>query len=252
MRYAFSRIGLVLGLVATVGCSSMERKPYTADFSPPHAYTSKNCSVEQQQTIITIRQAHWRTDVPEQYANDILSVQKEIAKLLTYLKPKSLYLEGVINGEEEAYLKQMKAITQLGTKSIRDATQGKISMEAALAIKAYSALSVDAATRQALRGRVQIRGGEGEAYQRYWELKRKGIEEENLEWLIFNAREEELLAHIIEDGEQVAYVIYGGLHDFSEEIEQWNAAHPEHQIGHIDITPASLPSLMARLEAESQ
>ena len=54
---------------------------------------------------------------------------------------------------------------------------------------------------------------------------------------IFNAREDFLLQHLQEERQRVHVVVYGGLHDFADNIERWNQTHPDQESGLMNISP---------------
>jgi len=78
---------------------------------------------------------------------------------------------------------------------------------------------------------------EYEAAQNIW--KSKSIERYLIPKLVLHNRENALL-HIISDkDDKVAVTVYGGFHDWANNIRSWNRSHPEDKFSLIEITPTS-------------
>lgn len=56
---------------------------------------------------------------------------------------------------------------------------------------------------------------------------------------VLSDRENALLDIIAERGDPVAMTVYGGFHDWSDNIRVWNRRNPDHKFALIEITPTS-------------
>ena len=55
----------------------------------------------------------------------------------------------------------------------------------------------------------------------------------------FEPREDALLEIVAKDAPTYAVAVYGGGHDFGDNIERWNTAHPHQKFSFIEITPTA-------------
>ncbi len=68
------------------------------------------------------------------------------------------------------------------------------------------------------------------------------------EHLIMEGREDALIQLVRKDGNPAAITVFGGSHDWKNNVEDWNKDHPEEQFGLIVITPKAY----ARAEEEQK
>ena len=61
---------------------------------------------------------------------------------------------------------------------------------------------------------------------------------------ILDNRENVLLERIVTRGDKFAVTVYGGAHDWADNIRLWNRKHPDRQFALVEITPASYHALV--------
>ncbi|MBN1792122.1 hypothetical protein JW826_00340 [Candidatus Woesearchaeota archaeon] len=59
-----------------------------------------------------------------------------------------------------------------------------------------------------------------------------------VEDLMMRQREDDLLQIILDNGDKTAFVIFGGAHDWQDNVDSWNHTHPDERFAYVRITPA--------------
>lgn len=70
----------------------------------------------------------------------------------------------------------------------------------------------------------------------------KGQHGRDREQIILERREDVLLELIVKRNDPIAVTVYGGFHDWGNNIKQWNKEHPDQKFALIEITPEAYHS----------
>lgn len=73
-----------------------------------------------------------------------------------------------------------------------------------------------------------------------FEQTRSEVDFSAIQTHIFENREDALLENITQSEHQFAVTVYGSMHSWQDNIEEWNANNPDNTISLIEITPDSL------------
>lgn len=174
--------------------------------------------------LIHIRNFHGSADMSAKTANVVDEVQDDIVAILRTL------MEMPETRLERAYVEGMIRHDGMVFGTLADAASTSlISPETAVATASWQS------------GLKLVPAENADVYSRALESIQANtavdspIRREN----ILSDRENALLEIIAERGDPVAMTVYGGFHDWSDNIRVWNRRHPDHKFGLIEITPSS-------------
>lgn len=174
--------------------------------------------------LIHVRQAHVNGVISEQYLRDL---HENIYKTLDYLvdkeKVKEVYCEGVVKETEENENKGAKEMADLvNNQRIRDRILG----------------TGASARLLAMEGRIKIKAAERE------ETYYKAVEQAEIgktadyDKIVLEDREDALLDILkSEENKNTFVVLYGGGHNWLNNVQEWNERNPDKRFSLITITP---------------
>lgn len=106
----------------------------------------------------------------------------------------------------------------------------------------YEVAKVDAVVSLALRNKISLVGSEdGKLVDKSLQLAQENpnlLTEDPAFSALAHSREQHIISKDVDRKQAVIVGVYGGSHDFSKEVEEWNKNNPNKRIALIEITPA--------------
>lgn len=187
--------------------------------------------------LVVIRQLHWAKDLSRMDAKEVEQCQEEIRDALLFLL-KHGHIDAAIYGEgrmaaneprpDERYVYAPNAREQ-GLKNISELAE----------IGADRILEKE--------GKIRIKGAE-----RTITYDRSGIVLEdrsigNYNRILYEDRENVVLELVRQAKDRIACTIYGGAHDWENNILEWNDAFPDEKFSLLTLTPRAMANYDSRM-----
>ena len=204
--------------------------------------------------LVHVRDYHETPGMSAKSGVVVKAVQKDIRDILESfmnhpsIRLESVYAEGVTaenealhnaigstRREDSAPRAGERSITSILAKAFRSGREGRLGrrveysaahqlrQDSGLTLKAAETAAANRAASAALRDR-SAKGARTRSQR------------------VLDDREDVLLRRIVENGDEIAVTVYGGFHDWSNNIRAWNRRHPNETFCLIQITPAAYHS----------
>jgi len=185
--------------------------------------------------LVHILQKHWSNDkvMLQEDVNEVIDTQQDIHDMLSYLMDN--------HGLKQVYAERDREEIELQLEDIRilkhcpDYTHRRGLLKGADFLLAFD------------RG-LRLLPGETletsrEAKEFYRRLKNgERVTDEEYKRIVFENREDALLEIISASDDPLAVTVYGGLHDWMDNIKRWNKDNPDKMFSYIRITPIHYPT----------
>lgn len=175
--------------------------------------------------LIVIRQIHWAADLDAEGVREIQACQEEIRDLVDALmKGKwidSVHQEGRMAAGEPATDARYDSHPGAEQQGLRDVPR----------IAEYGALRVlEEAGTIVLKGAERTKEFDASGPAVFME------DGPGRDRLLFEDREDALLKIISADRDRIACTVYGAAHDWKDNVERWNDAHPSDAFSLVTLT----------------
>lgn len=188
--------------------------------------------------LVHVKQSHYVDGINEELLEKVNDVQKDIYKILSYMVDnynlRKIYNEGVSKKTITTYKELKDLETQLLKRSRHWQQVGDDCRE--LYKKFWPELGYfDAVRRLFVEGKIGIEAAEIEeklnaAFEAY---RNKDPTKDELD----GKREDVLLELVYQNKDPVAVTVYGGGHDFIDNVDKWNKLHPKDKFCLVIVNP---------------
>lgn len=188
-----------------------------------------------QRLLIHILQLHVRDlNEPGQIPQEIERVQQHVYEILTFLHRHEHVRLQEIYGENlnESAEKQANKNVAIVRRGEADPDQKQMRASAMLRIAVATGIQLRAADNKEIVARAQELAIKEHSEGKLTETELK-------EFATVSERRESHLLKLItkQANSRIAVTVFGGYHDFKNNVEEWNAKHPEDAFGLMTITP---------------
>jgi hypothetical protein len=192
---------------------------------------NKQKILDADKTLVHIKQVHNNLEISPVERDYVIGVQKDIYQILNHLhetqRIDEVYSEGNFEGKME-YLVQHPELVDL--TNINLSLEDKYLQGAEYMLQEEGKMKVIPA---------ETMEGNFLAQDAVKDYENGLITLEERDRLIFDVREDSALKLISKNPNPLNVMLYGGAHNFGDNINQWNSQHPDQKYSLIEITPES-------------